>query len=91
MYSREEEKICFGHPLIPGMSYTSPRPAYLRHNNVNSQPTARRINTELRYYQARWPACCIMLGEIDDGGLMRVRVSGLTIGIGLRDRMADGW
>ena len=32
-----------------------------------------------------------MLGEIDDGGLMRVRVSGLTIGIGFRDRIADGW
>lgn len=45
----------------------------------------------LMVYQARWPVCCIMLGEIDDGGLMRVRVSGLTIGIGLRDRIADGW
>lgn len=32
-----------------------------------------------------------MLGEMDDGGLMRFRVSGLTIGIGLRDRIADGW
>jgi len=32
-----------------------------------------------------------MPGEMDDGGLMRVRVSGLTMGIGFRDRMADGW
>lgn len=46
----------------------------------------------VQIYQRRWPAaCCIMAGEMEDGGLMRVRVSGLTIGIGLRDRMADGW
>lgn len=44
------------------------------------------------YQRERWVVlCCIMLGEIDDGGLMRLRVSGLTIGIGLRDLIADGW
>lgn len=44
------------------------------------------------YQRGRWfVACCIMLGEMLDGGLIRVRVSGLTMGIGLRDRIADGW
>lgn len=32
-----------------------------------------------------------MPGEMDDGGLARVRESGLTIGMGFLDRMADGW
>jgi len=32
-----------------------------------------------------------MAGEMDDGGLIRVRVSGLTIGIGFLDLMAEGW
>lgn len=47
---------------------------------------------QIGIYQRRWLAgCCIMAGEMEDGGLIRVRVSGLTIGIGLRDRIADGW
>lgn len=32
-----------------------------------------------------------MFGEMEDGGLIRVRVSGFTIGIGFRDRITDGW
>lgn len=32
-----------------------------------------------------------MFGEIDDGGLMRLRVSGLTIGIAFLVRIAEGW
>ncbi len=37
--------------------------------------------------------CCIMPGEMDDGGLaMRVPVDGLTMGMALlRERTAEGW
>lgn len=40
-------------------------------------------------YHRRW--CCIMPGEIDVGGLVRViPVLGLTMGMTLRVRAADG-
>jgi hypothetical protein len=50
----------------------------------------QRVSPPARVHQRRWLDCCIMLGEMDDGGLMRVRVSGFTMGIGVRDRMAEG-
>ena len=36
--------------------------------------------------------CCIIPGEIDDGGLAtRIPVLGFTIGMAFRVRTADGW
>jgi len=70
------------------------------HSFANQQQNAQQCLEDLdqgatslatgKVYQRRWLDCCIMPGEIDDGGLMRVRVSGFTMGIGLRDRMAEG-
>jgi len=64
------------------------------HNNVLDDKTLTNEQTSIaasKAYQRRWVvACCIMPGEMDDGGLARVRESGLTIGMGFLDRIADG-
>lgn len=48
---------------------------------------------ELFYHRRTAVACCIMPGEMEDGGLaMRLPVEGFTIGMALlRERIADGW
>jgi len=45
------------------------------------------------YHRRAAVCCCIMPGEMDEGGLaMRVPVVGFTMGMALlRERMADGW
>jgi hypothetical protein len=45
------------------------------------------------YHRRAAVVCCIIPGEIDDGGLaMRLPVEGLTMGMALlRDRIAEGW
>jgi len=69
--------------------------------NIRDQPRNEDSNaatsTEERapkdsYHRRAAVACCIMPGEMDDGGLaMRVPVDGLTIGMALvRERSADG-
>ena len=44
-------------------------------------------------YQRRvYVCCCILTGEMDRGGLAtRMPVLGLTMGMALRDRRAEGW
>lgn len=44
------------------------------------------------YHRLAAVVCCIIPGEIDDGGLaIRMPVLGLTIGIAFLVRTADGW
>lgn len=55
--------------------------------------TRRKNNHQRRAYVACCWCCCILAGEIDSGGgeATRIPVLGLTIGIALRVRRADGW
>ena len=73
-------------------------PPAMRRNDA-----AKRFNHEaknrgfrflrLRCYQWRvYACCCIMAGDIEDGGLgTRMPVLGLTMGMALRVRKAEGW
>lgn len=43
------------------------------------------------YHRCPYDRCCIMAGDIDGGGLVRLLpVLGLTIGMAFRGRKADG-
>ena len=50
------------------------------------------VTASSRYHRRAYVCCCILAGDEDCGGeATRMPVVGLTMGMALRARMADGW
>lgn len=63
-------------------------------DTTNGPHGVRAQEVETLYHRRAAVVCCIMPGEMDDGGLaMRFPVEGFTMGIALvrEERIAEGW